>query len=123
MGSCQRSRSVVRAHGVLSELTECCQSSRSVVRAHRVVSELTECCQSSRSVVRAHGGLSYHRTSGLSELTECGQSSCSVHALCMHLSSAKITLDALAAAGSSLKAKHGHVSLQEDQQIINSNMS
>ena len=27
---------------MLSELTECCQSSRSVVRAHRVVSELIE---------------------------------------------------------------------------------
>jgi hypothetical protein len=33
----------VRAHGVVSELTEWCQSSRSGVRAHGVVSELTEC--------------------------------------------------------------------------------
>ena len=35
---------------MLSEFTESCQSSRSVLRAHRVVSEVTECpmCRGSR---------------------------------------------------------------------------
>ena len=59
------------------------------MRAHGVLSELTEWCESSGSVVRAHGVLS----------------------------------DAVAAAGSSLKAKNGHVSLQEDPYIIILNIS
>ena len=37
---------VVKAHNVVSELTECCQTSQNVVP------ERTECCQSSRNVVQ-----------------------------------------------------------------------
>ena len=44
---CLSSRSHVKAHGLMSELTDCRQSSRSDVRGHRVISKLTESCPSS----------------------------------------------------------------------------
>ena len=39
----ESSRGVVRAHGVLSELSELCQSARSAVIANEVWSELMQC--------------------------------------------------------------------------------
>ena len=88
----------MRAEALLSELTECCR----IAAKHKVI--FCFCCAGFR--VRM-----------LSDLVDCCESSQSV------VTAYGVLSDVLAAAGSSLKAKDGQVSLQVDQQIIILNIS